>query len=267
MGINACKSRIPCGLLGNLCIFLIVGVISLGAAVSSNAASLVFDNFSNFEGGNTNASIAVTGSTPNTFMGDAYNLLPGTTSITGFDIYPANLSGTAYVGIKINIFVWGSVNMGTVNATTPAFGNLLGSYTLTSSGSFSSGFYFPFEGSPVGVNPGITLGSPLSIPSTTIGITFNYQGTTDGVTYNNVNSLTSLIGFGTPPTVGSQVFSGYYRNAASESNGNFTSTLRTLGNANESLALRVYGNVVPEPRSFAFVGLGSAALLIFRRRK
>ena len=78
--------------------------------------------------------------------------------------------------------------------------------------------------------------------------------------------LTSLIGYGTTPTVGSQVFSGYYRNAASESDGNFISSLRTLGNPNESLALRVYGNVVPEPTSLALIGLGSA-LLIFRRRK
>jgi PEP-CTERM motif-containing protein len=244
----------------------LVGTACLSAAVTSNAA-LVFDNMSNYEGGNTNAHIAVTSSTPNTFMGDAYTLAPGTTSITGFDIYPANLSGVNYVGIKINIFVWGSVNTsGTVNSTTPAFGNLLGSYTLTSSGSFNTGFFFPFEGSPNGVNPGITLGAPLNIPSTTIGITFNYQGTTDGTTYNSINSLTSLIGYGLPPTVGSQVFSGYYRNAASESDGNFVSSLRTLGNANESLALRVYGNVVPEPSSFALIGIGSAALLIFRRR-
>jgi hypothetical protein len=244
---------------------LTVAAAAFAPAISQ--AALVFDNFSNYEAGNPGASVAVTGSTPNTFMGDAYTLLGGTTSITGFDIYPANLSGTDYTGIKINIFVWGSVNTGTVSASTPAFGNLLGSYTLTSSGSFANGFFFPFEGTPVGVNPGITLGSPLSIPSTTIGITFNYQGTTDGVNYNNVNSLTSLIGYGTAPTVGSQVFSGYYRNANSEVNGNFTSSLRTLGNANESLALRVYGNVVPEPSSFALIGFASASLLVFRRRK
>ncbi len=238
---------------------------AMAFAAASSQAALVFDNISNFEGGNTNAHVAVTGSTPNTFMGDGYNLLGGTTAITGFDIYPANLSGNNYVGIKINIYVWGSVNMGTVSATTPAFGNLLATYTLTSSGSFNSGFFFPFESATPGVTPGIALATPLNIPSTTVGITFNYQGTTDGTTYNNANSLTSLIGYGTPPTVGSQVFSGYYRNANSEVDGNFTSSLRTLGNPNESLALRVYG--VPEPSSLALLGLGGAAFLIRRRRK
>jgi hypothetical protein len=107
----------------------------------------------------------------------------------------------------------------------------------------------------------------LSIPSTTIGLTFNYQGTTDGVTYNSVNSLTSLIEYGMPPTVGSQLFNGYYRNANSEVDGNFTSTLRSLGFTDQGLALRVFGTVVPEPSSFALAGLGAAALLIFRRRK
>ncbi len=241
------------------------GQVDVGSAV---VTGLVFDNMSNFEGGNPNAHVAATSSTPNYFMGEGYTLSPGTIDITGFDLYPVNLSGVNYTGLKINIFVWGSVNTsGTVNAATPAFGNLLASYTLTSSGAFNTGFFFPFEGSPNGVNPGITLATPLAIPSATIGLTFNYQGTTDGVNYVNANNLSSLISYGTPPTAGALVFSGYYRNANSEVNGNFTSSLRTLGNANESLGVRVYGDVVPEPTSFALAGLGMAAVMIFRRRK
>src|ERR1039457_7157023 len=87
-----------------------------------------------------------TSSTPNYFMGDAYNLAAGSTAITGFDLYPVNTSGVNFTGLHINIYVWGTVNTsGTVNATTPAFSNLLGSYTLTEAGSFNSGFYFPVE--------------------------------------------------------------------------------------------------------------------------
>src|SRR5581483_5709734 len=126
---------------------------------------------------------------------------------------------------------------------------------------------------PSGTNPGITLTTPLTIPGTTIGLTFNYQGSTDGgTTFNNVNSLTSLITYGTPPTTGSLVFSGYYRNANTETDGNFTSALRTLGQTNESLGVRIYGIApVPEPGSMALVGMvavgGGAGWWRRRRQK
>ena len=258
--VSNLKSLRPLRKVSSLTAVMAVALLSS----ASLKADVVFDNMSNYEGGNTNSHVASTSSTPNTFMGDAYVLAPGTTEITGFDIFPVNLSGTSYTGIRINIYVWGTVNMGTVNAGAPAFGDLLGSYSLTSSGTFDTGFFFPFEGSPVGSAPGIALGTPLAIPSTTIGVSFNYQGTTDGVTYNSINSLTSLIQYGMAPTVGSQVFNGYYRNAASEADGNFTSTLRSLGQQDQSLGLRVYG--VPEPSTLALLG-GGAVLLFLRRRR
>jgi hypothetical protein len=118
------------------------------------------------------------------------------------------------------------------------------------------------------VTPGITLATPLAVPSTQIGISFNYQGTTDGINYSSFQNLTSIIS-SNAPTVGSEVFAGYYRNAGTptETDGNFTSSLRALGGLGsfQSLAVRVYS--VPEPTSVALAGLGAAALLIFRRRK
>jgi hypothetical protein len=240
------------------------------AAAGIAKADLVFDNISNYQNGVSGANASATGSTPNTFMGDAYSLTPGTVAITGFDLFPVNLSGTSYTGLRLNVYVWGSVNTsGTVNATTPAFGNLLGSYTFNSSGTFDSGFLYNLEGTPAGSAPGFTLETPLALTGTTIGLSFNFQGTTDGVTYNSVNSLTSLISYGTAPTVGSQLFNGYYRNAASESNGNFTSSLRSLGLQDQSLGLRIFGDVtaIPEPTSLAIAGLGTGALLLRRRRK
>lgn len=238
------------------------------AVACTNAQTLVFDNISNARNAVPGAVLTSTSSTPNTFMGSAYNLFPGTTAITGFDLFPVNLSGTSFNALRINIYVWGGVNLGTVNATTPAFSNLLGQYTLSTTGTFNTGFYFPFENAIPGSAPGISLGTPLALSSNQIGITVNYQGSTDGgTTYANVNSLTSPITYGTPATVGSNVFNGYYRNAATETNGNFTSTLRSLGQTNQSVGMRIYGSVVPEPATMAAIGIGIAGLASKRRRK
>ena len=245
---------------------------ALAVVGAAQADTLLFDNASNFRNGVTGAGQTCTGSTPNTFMGDGYNLIAGATSITGFDLFPANVTGSTgptFTNLQLTVYVWGTVNTtGTVNATTPAFSNLLGTYVATASGTFSPGYYFPFETGDPGATPGFTLGTPLSISSTQIGLTFNYQGSTDGgVTYNNVNLLTSVVSYGTLASVGSNVFDGYYRNANSETNGNFTSSLRSLGQVDQSVAVRVYGTAVPEPASIAAVGIGVVALIRRRRSR
>jgi len=259
--------------LGSAFAALGVGLTALSAHPAA-AQTLVFDNLSNFENSVKGATGTTTGSTPNTFMGDGYTLLSGTKDITGFDVAPVNLSGTDYIGLQGTIYVWGTVNTGTVSATAPAFSNLLGTYTFTSTGTFTNGFYFPFQGNSVGTTPGIALTTPLAISSNTIGLTLSYQGTTDGVNYATANGLTSLVTTGTPPTVGSQVFNGYYRNANSETNGNFTSSLRSLGLTNQSLGVRVFGDVaapVPEASTTVSFGLllalGMGSLIVASKRK
>ncbi len=248
-------------------LILTTAILAVGASFAN--ADLLFDNMTAGRLGNAGTTLTSTSSTPNTFMGDGYNLIPGATSITGFDIYPVNLSGTNFDHLRINIWVWDTVNTsGTVNATTPAFSNLLGAYTLDVAGTFTTGFYFPFQTGDPGLTPGVTLGTPLAVSDSQIGMTFNYQGSTDGgVTYNSVNSLTSIISAGVPATTGSNVFNGYYRNAAGETNGNFTSSLRSIGLTNQSVGVRVYGTAVPEPASLAVLGLGLVGLVARRRRK
>lgn len=260
--------------LGTAVAALGVGLTALSAHPAA-AQTLVFDNFSNFENKVAGAGGSSTTSTPNTFMGDGYTLLSGTTSITGFDVAPVNGTTTNLTGLKGTIYVWGTVNTGTVSATAPAFSNLLGSYTFTSTGTYTAGFYTPFEGSTPGKTSGITLTTPLALSSNTIGLTMAYQGTTDGVNYASASNLTSLVTYGTAPTVGSNVFDGYYRNANGETNGNFTSATRSFGQTNQSLALRVFGNVtppaVPEASTTVSLGLmlalGMGGLVIASKRK
>src|SRR5215470_10896382 len=109
----------------------LIAAVTIGFACVSSGQTVVFDNISNFENGVPGATNASTGSTPNYFMGDGYLLTPGTTNISGFDVFPVNLSGTTFTGLKITIYVWGSVNTsGIVDSITPAFGNLLTNYTV-----------------------------------------------------------------------------------------------------------------------------------------
>jgi len=256
--------------------YSLVLLVGLLPTLRAKGDDLLFDDMTKFEAQDPGINGTTTGSTPNTFMGFGADLQTNANSITGFDLFPVNLTGTNFNALKLTVYVWDTVNKtGTVNAATPAFSNLLSSYTLTSTGAFTSGFFYSFEGAVPGVDPGITLGTPLALNDNEIGLTFNYQGSTDGgVTYNNVNSLTSLIIFGTdqsdqpPQSVGSPVFNGYYRNAAAETNGNFVSSLRSLGVDNQQLGVRVYGTIgvnVPEPTAISLV-MGAGLFLARRRR-
>ncbi len=250
-------------------IVLAGSVAAVALTAGSARGALLFDDISAAESGVTGASITATSSTPNTYLGDGYVLATGAKDITGFDLFPYNNTGTNYTGLSLTVYVWGTINTGTVSATAPAFSNLLGTYTATSTGTFNTGSYYSFQTGSPGATPAITLGTPLQLTSNTVGLTFAYQGTTDGVTFANANNLTSIISYGVAPTVGSEVFNGYYRNANSETNGNFTSATRTLGVTFQSAAVRVYGDVsaVPEPASAGLLAAAGVGVLARRRRR
>ena len=92
----------------------------------------------------------------------------------------------------------------------------------------------------------------------------NVQGTTDGTTYNSVNDLSPLITYGPAPVTGSNIFDGYYRNANSETDGNFISSLRSLGLTNQSVAFILYTEAAPEPATRLLLFGGVSILGAFR---
>lgn len=223
--------------------------VTLGfASASFGQGVVVFDNMSIVENSAPNDS-AYLGSTPNSFMGDGYLLTPGTTTITGFDFFPVNgTASTSFIGLNAVVYVWGSVNKGTVNSSTPAFGNLLATYTLAVPSYLippPGGYAYPVEGSPAGSAPGLTLPTPLTISGTNIGITVNFEGTTDGVNYSSYDYLTPLVTFSNAPSVGGLDFNGFYYNASSEMNGNFIEGVGSFGYTFQGVGLRVFGIIGP----------------------
>jgi hypothetical protein len=295
----------------------VIAAAALSYAATAVRADLVYDNVSNAEAGTDGVSQFVfigTNPNPNTGKvssgygdnagGGYFALAPGTTALTGLDLFPiigvTNVStgqiisspAYNYSGLKITVDVWGTLNLGTVNSSNQAFSNLLGTYTLTDyvgAGAFVNGNIYNFENSAApGVIPGITLTTPIVIPSTVghdsigepvIGISYIVQATNAssgvGATYAAVNGVAPSFTLGSPASVGDQSLAPnadfntvFFFNNTNEQTGNFKEGPYSFTGYNDSaLALRAYGTVVPvpEPTSLSLLGLSAAALL--RRRK
>ncbi len=266
---------------------------AIGALASSASADVVFDNATAaiYGIGSTAATghVDATTSSGDSFMGGAFNLAPGTADLTGVTSYFDNITGlvsspgTTFNAVKATVYIYGTYTPGTPTGT-PAFSNLLGTYSQTISGTFaptaSRTSIYSVGGSG---SPGISF-APLVLPTgtTQIGLTFNYQGSSDnGKTFSSLTGLTPVISYtnqgGTDgPTVGSDAFNGYLLDRSGEGTGNFTNggdtTFRQENGQSptyEGIAVQLDGDIAasPEPTSLLLAGVAAGPLVLRRRRR
>ena len=145
----------------------------------------------------TGRSISADTANPDTQMGGGFILVPGTFQITGFELAAGNVTGTTFTGVRYTLSVWSTLSTGAVNAGSPAFSGLLGTFTGTDIATLNNGTELLLP---------ITLASPLTISSTTMGIAVSFEGTTDGVNFNSINGLTPVLTSGSLPAVGTLEF-------------------------------------------------------------
>jgi hypothetical protein len=296
------------------------------AAISqrANAQQVVYDNVSNAEAntgatddgndfallGSIYTSKTKAGKTTYTAVNDnagggLFALEAGTTSITGFDLFPTvfvtnasngNLSTGAaynYSGLQVTMYVWGGVNLGTVNSSNPAFSDLLGTASFTDyegTGAFENGEIYNYEDPDPGTAPGFSLSTPISVAGAgtdtagepVVGISYVVDATNGSnaatATYAPVSGIGATFTYGSPATVGDMSTPGtstfntaFYFSDSGEQTGNFKEGPFTFTDVptDNDLALRVYGNVaaVPEPGSLLGLGLAGGVLLGRRRTR
>jgi len=236
----------------------------------ANAQSLIFDNLSAFETDAPGAAAAYDPGPGETIVGGNFSLPGGTISLSGFDVAVINDSATTVPDLQVNIYVWGSVNTGPFSSTTPAFSNLLGSYSTDLAVNLAQGDYKTLQSGEPGANPGIALATPLMIPvgTTGIGVSYGFESssTLNGV-YAPKTGLTSLVTYGVPPTtdLSGSYYPYFFYNTGGETNGNFNEGPYTFNDPDNEMAARIYGTIaVPEPKGLALLGV--AAIGSFRRR-
>jgi hypothetical protein len=215
----------------------------LSASASAVYAGVDYDNLITIE--NDTTKTGGFGVTPanDTFIGGAFTLSPKATDITGFDLVGDNMTSTNFTDVEVFVYVWGTVNTGTVDTSHPAFSNLLNEYGYdlgpAAANSVIDLQYLPGAIPDLPVSPALQLSG-----STTIGLTVNYMGSTDNVNYASVTGLTSYLSESLPPSPGSNPLPGFYRNNATETDGNFVSALRNVGNTPYlNLTATIYGDI------------------------
>jgi hypothetical protein len=184
-------------------------------------------------------------------FGDSLNLLAGgTVSTVGLSLFNSSsggntgsiLTGTTLLSFYDNTAPYGG---GILALSNPLIGTAILSWDFTAGGGLPAGFYSTatFDLTPLSI---------LVPPH--ILLTQQFTETTGTSTRNGVVLFSN-------PTIGTSPSTVYIKSTAT-AEGLYTFT----GNAGQ-FGYHIELTLVPEPSSLALLGVGAAAMLIFRRRK
>jgi len=218
---------------------LVVGLSVLSIAQASIQAQVVYDNL----GTTLNAAFSQA-NTAAPIFGDALNLTSGgTLGNFGLSLYNSSSSaGPILTGTTVVKFYDNTTAYAGGVLSNPLLGTATVTWDYTAEGGLAAGFYDV---------------STFDLSSYNITLTPNIFVTQQFTQTSGTGTRNGIIVF-SDPTVGSSPSSLYIKSTATAEG------LYTIGGFGQ-LGLSI--ELVPEPTTFALAGLGSAALMIFRRRK
>jgi PEP-CTERM motif len=245
----------------------VLAVLGLGVAtmttvaVTKSAAAIIgYD-------GRTGAVLNFSGTTPRTFIGQAFDIADpgGPPEIISIDLVMFATTAINYQNTQIRLQFWNSYN----DSANPVFSNPVSGLQLFTTGPIAASgitaFEFNFKFAP-----------PIPLTGLTgHGLTVNWQSDPAGTgTFADDDNITAALrasgSADINPGVNDNPSSGYYRNASGETDFNFQSPdARILqGATNGGLVFALTVDAVPEPGTATLVGLGIVGLLaiICRRR-
>ncbi|MEI7984548.1 MAG: PEP-CTERM sorting domain-containing protein [Armatimonadota bacterium] len=238
-------------------------ILAVGAASASSFASVVYDALYTDLGQTTLRTITNTGSTPRGKKADVVTLAPLTGTNTFYQLNSLKFtlvnSGTAPFSnnLDVNMKFWDTNTPGT-GATTPLFSGAQGNYNVTfQSFALTNGFFTVAT---------VTFTNAVIVPTSLTAPTFGVEITTsvNGITNDDVSAGLSTMATGSPLTVGSST-NGWFRDV--NNNGVIDQAEgRIFTGVDSNLAIAIDATAVPEPASFAVIGLGLIGL-VARRRK
>lgn len=243
--------------------FFISTLILFGAVGSVTAQSIVYDGLS------AGTTFTFTGSVPRTYMGQGFSISDPGGNPAISQIRVALVAGAAvnYPATRIRVSLW-DIYDATQTGANLVFANQLGggpinfiTTAITTTG--ATAFIF-------------TLNFATPIPLTGLlnhGITFNWQSDAAGTgTFIDDTLLTTALrGAGSPAlTLGANnnPLGGYFRNASGETSFNFRAdSARNIANVG-GLAFEITAVAIPEPTTWALIGLSTVGgLAVIRRQR